>query len=321
MSEAALVFDELFLEHRSSGPHPERPERLTACRAALEEAGLWERFELLPCRPVSLEEASLVHDPTYLRRLFVEASGRAGWLDPDTYYCPRSVEAARLAAGGTLELAMAVLRRRYRCGLALVRPPGHHAERGRAMGFCLLGNLAIAAAALRRQGARVAVVDFDVHHGNGTQHAFEEDPDLFFISAHCYDGRFYPGSGSADEVGRGAGQGATLNLPLRPGAGDQELLDALDSRAGPALRRFAPELLLVSAGFDGHQDDPLGPLRITDGGFEQLLDRLASWATELCGGRWLAVLEGGYDLPALSRGMVALAGRLLQGPARGRSGA
>ena len=204
-----------------------------------------------------------------------------------------------------------MLRGEQGAGLALVRPPGHHAERDRAMGFCLLDNVAIAAAAARDQGARVAIVDFDVHHGNGTQHAFEEDPRVLFISSHCYDGLFYPGTGSAAEVGRGAGEGTTLNLPLPPGDGDAELLEAMDEQGLPALRRFAPDLLLVSAGFDAHQDDPLAPLQVSDAGFEQLLDRLFSWAGELCGGRWVAVLEGGYDLPALSRGVVALATRLL----------
>ncbi len=253
-----------------------------------------------------------MHDAAYLS-LLASLHGEQGHLDADTYHGPRSVEAALRAAGGCVALARRLHAGELERGLALVRPPGHHAERDRAMGFCLVNSIAVAAAALRDAGARVAIVDFDVHHGNGTQQAFEADGRVLFISLHRYGGLFYPGTGSAGETGVGEGIGATLNVPLWAGSGTPEYLEAFDTRVGPALERFAPELLLVSAGFDAHLSDPLGGMVVDDEGVEAMIARLATWAARSCRGRWLAVLEGGYDLGAVSRGAVALARAMLDG--------
>jgi acetoin utilization deacetylase AcuC-like enzyme len=186
-----------------------------------------------------------------------------------------------------------------RTAFAAVRPPGHHAERATAMGFCFLNNIAVAAEHLRRRhgAARVAIFDFDVHHGNGTQHLFEERPDVFYASTHQYP--FYPGTGAAGETGIGAGEGTTLNVPLQAGADDGVYNAAIESMILPALEQFAPDILLLSAGFDAWRNDPLGGMRVTEEGFRRWGDRLRALAAELCGGRVLAVLEGGYDLAAL----------------------
>ena len=200
-----------------------------------------------------------------------------------------------------------------------VRPPGHHAERAIAMGFCFFNNVAVAAGhLLRRHGAeRVAIFDFDVHHGNGTQHLFEERADVFYLSTHQYP--FYPGTGAAEETGRGAGEGATLNVPLPAGTGDEGYAAAIDGTILPALRRFAPDVLLLSAGFDAWQNDPLGGMRVTEAGFRSWGERLGALAAEVCGGRLLAVLEGGYDLRSLPRLVEAhLAGLAGGSPSPGR---
>jgi acetoin utilization deacetylase AcuC-like enzyme len=319
MAAVGLVYDPIFLEHAHPG-HPERPERLLACVEALRAAGLWDAFEPVAAPAATEEELARIHSPEYLRALLAARGrsesgssrrgrrcGKTGFLDADTYLAPASVDAALRAAGGCRALVHAVVAGRHRCGLALVRPPGHHAERDRGMGFCLLGNAAFAAAAARDAGERVAIVDIDVHHGNGTQHMFERDPRVLFVSLHRWDGLFYPGSGAATEVGVGEGRGATLNVPLTEGAGAAEYLAALDAEVAPALQRFRPGLLLVSAGFDAHERDPLGGMALDDAGYEAIVARLAGWARELCGGRWVAVLEGGYDLQALGHGIVALA--------------
>jgi acetoin utilization deacetylase AcuC-like enzyme len=309
-----LVFDELFLEHVPAAPHPECPARLEVCLAGLIEARLLEIFVPVPARPATLEELSAVHDRVYLERL-ESLRGETGHLDPDTYLAPRSIEAAFAAAGGTIDLAAAVLDDRIDTGLALVRPPGHHALRSRAMGFCILGNAALAATVARSRGLRPAVVDFDVHHGNGTQATFYDDERVFFASTHRFGGGFFPGTGSTGETGTGRGLGSTLNVPLAAGSGDRELLEAFDHRIGPALERFRPDLIIVSAGFDAHRRDPLGGLTVTDEGFAAIVDRIASWSDALCRGKWIAVLEGGYDGPALSQGVILLAQAL--GPGRG----
>jgi acetoin utilization deacetylase AcuC-like enzyme len=223
-----------------------------------------------------------------------------GLDSPDTAVSAASAEVARLAAGSLVALCREVARGNLGRGFAAVRPPGHHAERDRAMGFCLFNNVAIAARYLREWEAvgRVMVVDWDVHHGNGTQHLFEEDPTVFYFSVHQYP--LYPGTGAADEIGRGAGRGATLNCPLPPGAGSEEFLGALERSLVPAARRFEPEFILVSAGFDAHARDPLASLEVSTEAFAEATRIVRRMADELARGRLVSVLEGGYDLDALA---------------------
>ncbi|ACY16548.1 histone deacetylase [Haliangium ochraceum] len=299
------VLDDVFTEHRPPGSHPERPERIGAVRDALRAAHLRERATLLPVREASEDELGRVHHAGYLSDLTRTVPGQSGWLDGDTYFSPGTWEAVLKAAGAVVDVALGVLDARFQRGMALVRPPGHHAEADRAMGFCLINNIAVAAAAARAAGAaRVAIVDWDVHHGNGTQHIFEEDPSVLFLSCHQYP--FYPGTGAPSEVGRGAGVGATVNVGLPAGAGDRAYMATMNEVFAPALRRFQPDIILLSAGFDAYVDDPLAGMRVSLGGFRALAGTLARLADELCGGRLACALEGGYHLKGLGAGTVAL---------------
>ena len=304
-----LVSDPAFLDHQSPG-HPERPARLEACQEALAEAGMADRFVQVPARPVTSEEARRVHNPAHLEKL-QRCRGESGYLDPDTFYSPGSHEAATLAAGGGVDLTREVLAGELGAGLALVRPPGHHAVPAGSMGFCLLNNVALAAAEARKQGFRVAIVDFDVHHGNGTQDVFYEDAEVLFISVHRHGGGFFPGSGATRETGHGQGAGATRNFPLPVGSGTGQYLEVFKQGIRPTLENFSPELLLVSAGYDAHERDPVGGMDVGDMGYRDMALRLADWAHTLCEGRWVAFLEGGYDLQGLSRGVGSLAAALL----------
>jgi acetoin utilization deacetylase AcuC-like enzyme len=292
----SVVEDPRFEEHRAAQLHPERPERLAAIREAI--APLRGECAEIEPRAATEEEILRVHGEQHWR--FLESlRGKHAQLDPDTYASPRSVEIARLAAGSVVELAKRAANGGEPCGFALVRPPGHHAERERAMGFCLLNSVAIAAAGLRAEAGvdRIAIVDWDVHHGNGTQHLFESDPSVLFVSLHQFP--LYPGTGALREIGTGPGEGKTVNLPLPPGCGDGEYGAAFDEVVVPVLREFRPDLLLVSAGFDAHARDPLASMEVSASGFAAMAARVRSVAEEMCGGRVVLALEGGYDLEAL----------------------
>ncbi len=250
------------------------------------------------------EELARVHDRDYLG-MIRETAGRAVALDPDTYTSTDTYEVALLAAGAAVSAVDHVLDGgRGARALAMMRPPGHHAERNRAMGFCLFNNVAIAAAHARARGlSRVAIVDYDVHHGNGTQWTFYEDPSVLFVSSHQFP--FYPGTGAANEMGRAAGTGFTVNLPIEAGGTDADHDRVYLAAALPVLRQFKPELILVSAGFDAHMDDPLGGMRVTAQEFGRLTALIAAVADECCQGRVVAVTEGGYDLKALAASLRA----------------
>jgi acetoin utilization deacetylase AcuC-like enzyme len=319
-NRTALIWSDSFRDH-ATGPHPESPERIAALRSALRAAGMFddpERLVLAP-DPATTEAILAVHSPQLVDLVRRAAYGGGAWLDPDTFVSPDSYEVARLATGGACRAVDAVLNGEAPRAFALVRPPGHHAEPGRAMGFCLFNNIAVAAEhAIDRFGLeRVAIVDWDVHHGNGTQAAFWRDPRVFFISTHQFP--FYPGTGAARERGEGAGDGYTLNLPLAAGADDAVYEQTFAEIVVPALRAFAPELILVSAGFDPHEDDPLAMMRVSTAGFGRLATMIADAARELCGGRLVLVLEGGYNLAALGASVVATI-RALDGIAESDAG-
>lgn len=294
-----LVRSPRFREHDPGQWHPERPERLVAIDRSIEAAraeGL--RFDALDLRPATELELLAVHHESYLTQL-EEVDGRPVHLDADTSLSSASVEIARLAAGTTIDLVSAVAESSGTTGMALIRPPGHHAVPDRAMGFCLLSNLAVAVKYLleRKMVERVAIYDWDVHHGNGTQAVFYDDPRVLFMSSHQWP--FYPGTGSKSETGIGKGAGTTINVPLPAGTGEEEILRVTDELLAPQVRNFSPDLILISAGYDGHQADPLGGFGITTEGFRTLATRWRELATELCDGRIAGVLEGGYDLDAL----------------------
>jgi acetoin utilization deacetylase AcuC-like enzyme len=311
---ALLLDDERFDAHAPVAYHPERPERLVAARtavASLEKAGIaWERRT---AREATATELALVHDPAYVERL-ERLRGEESYLDPDTYVVPGSIGAARLAAGGVVDLVDAMLDGPVKQGVALLRPPGHHARPAQAMGFCLVNNVAVAAAHARARGlGRVAVVDWDVHHGNGTQEMFWRDPTVLYVSTHQWP--FYPGTGAAKEIGEGEGQGFTLNVPLSAGGGDPVYRSAFERVILPVLAEYKPELVLVSAGFDPAIHDPLSQMDVSDGGFAWMARALARVADAHAEGRIALVLEGGYDLPSLEGGLAAAAGAMLGGDA------
>jgi acetoin utilization deacetylase AcuC-like enzyme len=287
--------------HYAGPGHPERPERVQALCALLRECGLMDTLDARAARPATLAELALVHpEPHALAIERACSAGRALLDDGDTYVCPDSWRAALLSAGAALQAAELVHTRRWNNAFVATRPPGHHASEAQVMGFCLFNNVALAARYLRRCGVeRVAIVDWDVHHGNGTQRIFERDPHVFYASLHQYP--HYPGTGAARERGLGAGEGATLNLPQPAGSGDSEWLRAFESQLAPALDSFAPQFVLVSAGFDAHADDPLSDTRLTEPAYARMTEVLLDIARRHAGGRLVAVLEGGYDLGALSR--------------------
>jgi acetoin utilization deacetylase AcuC-like enzyme len=295
------VLDEIFAGHRAPAGHPERGARADAVRDALAAAGLREKGRAIAPRAATDDELARVHTAAYLDELVRRVPGQQGWLDPDTYFSPGTWAAATAAAGSVAELALRVMEGELSAGLAIVRPPGHHAEAGKGMGFCLLNNVAVAAAAARAAGAaRVAILDWDVHHGNGTQQIFWDDPSVLYLSVHQFP--FYPGTGAPDEIGGPHAPGATVNVGLAAGAGDRDYLAAFDHVLVPALDEFAPDLLIVSAGFDAHHADPLAGMRVTRMGFSGMAQRMRALADRRCGGRWVVALEGGYDLGGLGEG-------------------
>ena len=292
-----LSSGDVFLGHRIVGEHPERPE------PAIDSSELVGRFRRIPPRRATEEELLRVHTAPYLADLRqrmgdLQPKGQ-GWLDPDTYYGPGTYSAVMHAAGTACDLALRIASSDGDNGFALVRPPGHHASQERAMGFCLLNNVAIAAAAVRATGRRVAIVDFDVHHGNGTEEIFARDGGVLVISLHQFP--FYPGSGAATSIGEGNGRGAILNIPLPESSAGPEYKLALKKVVLPALRRFAPDMILVSAGFDGHAQDSLAGMGLVEEDYAHMVSSLLAVQARL-----LLVLEGGYNTKALAASVLAV---------------
>jgi acetoin utilization deacetylase AcuC-like enzyme len=314
MRELGVVDDPLFMEHRAPGPHPERPERLGAARRALAGALLPNPPRVLSARDASDDELARVHGEGYVTELG-RLAGSSGLLDEDTYFSAASSAAARRAAGAAAGLIDEFVSGRLRYGVALVRPPGHHARPDGAMGFCLLNNVAVAAAAARARGVeRVMILDFDVHHGNGTEEMFYDDPSVLYASLH--QAPFYPGTGAATDCGRGEGLGYTVNVPLSAGAGDDVYDAAFERVLAPVAEQFAPGLLLISAGFDAHALDPLAEMELTADAYGAMVRRLLRAVGDVPVG---LVLEGGYDLEGLSSSLQCSVEALYGGGAEART--
>jgi len=307
-----VLEDPRYQHHRAPSGHPERPERLVAVARAIAR----REGELARGAPRSAddEELRLVHPAAHLAHIASAVARAPTQLDPDTYVSAESLDVARLAAGASIDLARAVASGDAPSGLAAVRPPGHHAEADRAMGFCLFNNVAIAARALLREGdaERVLILDWDVHHGNGTQHVFESDRDVLYFSTHQYP--FYPGTGAFHEAGRGDGLGATVNVPMPPGCGDDVYTGVARRILAPVVHGFRPDVILVSCGFDAHASDPLASMALTGAGFLALARITRALADEVCGGRVALVLEGGYADVGLDEGTSAVLQALIETP-------
>jgi len=302
--KTAVVEDKRFLGHHGPAGHPERPERISAIKDAIDRRS--EALTRFAPRAATPDEILRVHGRKHFDRVS-EASRRApAQLDPDTYVSAESFEVALLAAGGTTELALRVARGELDSGFAAVRPPGHHAESDHAMGFCLFNNVAIAARALQDEESvdRIMILDWDVHHGNGTQHFFESDPSVLYASTHQFP--FYPGTGAVGEIGVGKGEGFTFNVPLPAGCGDGEYVGVMERLIAPAARSFRPEVILISCGFDAHRDDPLAAMNVTREGYRDMGAIVRALADDLCDGRILFVLEGGYAASGLADGVNAV---------------
>jgi acetoin utilization deacetylase AcuC-like enzyme len=308
--KTAFLYNTDFKQHTNGSGHPERPTRMDAIEAALQREKQWDTLPHHAFEEASEEQLELCHTPEHVARVYQMALQGGGRFDADTAVSPASYRVAKLAAGAAIGAVDAVLRDDFDNAFAAGRPPGHHATSDRAMGFCLFNSVAIAARYAQREYSlqRVAVLDWDVHHGNGTQDIFYDDPSVFFCSVH--QSPLYPYSGARAETGSGAGAGTTLNFPLPAGFGLSEYANVWD-KAGHALEAFAPELILISAGFDAHEDDPLGGMDLTAQDFAQLLRSTKRWASELCDNRVVCVLEGGYDLQGLGDSVAAVIKELM----------
>ncbi len=310
----AYLYDTIFLRHKTGWGHPEKPARLESIDGALRNTSYYER--LLRIKPVLPEIRCIetIHAPSYIHRVEREVGEGTVYLDSmDTVVCNESYAVALHAVGGSLLLCDAVAEGSATNGFCAVRPPGHHAEHDFASGFCIFNNIAIAARYLQRKHGftRVAIVDWDVHHGNGTQHSFESDNSILYISLHQYP--HFPGSGSASETGKGTAKGYTLNIPMRGGSGDREYLTAFTDLVIPRLDSFKPEIVLISAGFDAHRADPLSSIRISSETFGEFTRLLTQVARAHSRGRIISFLEGGYDLSALSESVVQMMNVFIEG--------
>ncbi len=313
MGKTAIFYDEICTYHEMGYLHPESPRRLLAIKEVLDGNGVGREVERLKGRDATKEELAYIHDENYIKRIEGTSGGELTALDPDTSANAWTWQASLKAAGGFIACVDAVHSGKQRNAFAFVRPPGHHAERGRAMGFCFFNNVAIGAEWLiKNLGVkRIAIVDFDVHHGNGTQNAFYKRSDVFFASVH--HSPFYPGTGQMSEKGEGEGKGTTFNVPIAAGADDDDYRHAIGDEILPAVERYTPQIILVSAGFDAHKLDPLGGMRMTTDGFRWIMRAIIDLANEVCDGKVAATLEGGYDLRALKESTEAQLEEMITG--------
>ena len=306
MARTGFYYNPVFLEHRARGGHPECPERLEAILARLEGDALRDQLEQPDFQPADEEDLQRVHVAQHVELVRRACEEDRGYLDPDTFVCPESYTAALYAAGALMGAVRDVVKGDLDNAFCAVRPPGHHATRTRSMGFCLFNNVAVATRFAQAELGleRVLIVDWDCHHGNGTQAIFEEDPSVFYFSLHQYP--FYPGTGAANETGRGPGAGTIRNVPLSHGSGDAELLAALEGfLVSPELDEFRPELVLISAGFDTARDDLIGGMDVTPDGFAALTRMVVESAKKHCQGQVVSTLEGGYNLKVLPEDVLA----------------
>ena len=302
--KVGYVYDPIYLKH-DTGQHPENASRLEAIISHLEQTHLIRQLTLIQPRAASIKELSLVHSEQHISHVQDVTQGGGGWMDADTVVSPDSYQAALYAAGGIIKASEAVMQGEVDSAFALVRPPGHHATSQRAMGFCLFNNIAVAAkyALAKYNLERIAIIDFDVHHGNGTQESFYDDSQVLYISTH--ESPFYPGTGSIEETGRDEAKGTTVNIPLPAGCGDTEYLSVFEQVVVPVVRRFNPQFILVSAGYDTHWADGLAMMQVGVTGFARMVRIIKELADELCSGRLVLTLEGGYNVTALAASVKA----------------
>lgn len=302
--KVGFLYDDIFLEHETPGGHPECRERLVSIIDALKGSPLWGKLVHIKPRKADFSDVQKVHHHRYVEK--IKNFGQ-GYLDPDTYLSRRSIEAALYAAGAVMEAVERCKRGEVSRAFCAVRPPGHHAEAERAMGFCIFNNIAVGARHAQALGyQKVFIVDFDVHHGNGTQHIFEDDDTVFYFSTHQYP--HYPGTGSERERGRGVGTGYTYNVPMGGGSGDKEYHAAYHGTLPGLVKGFQPDIILVSAGYDIHRDDPLAGIRVSDEGVGNIVRDILSLSLPT-----VFALEGGYDLDALARSVLITIGEMLRG--------
>lgn len=299
MKRLSIVRDPVYLEHKTGEFHPESHHRLEALYSLLDQAEMKKLYEPLEPRKATRAEIEYIHSPAYYEKAEATSGQRVTYLDPDTVASPGTFEAALYATGGILAGIDTLFSDAADSVLALIRPPGHHAEHDGGMGFCIFNNVAVGAVYAMEQHTikRVLIVDWDLHHGNGTQHAFYGDPRVLYFSTHQYP--YYPGSGAVDEVGRGEGEGFTVNVPLAAGKGNDEYIGIFRSILTPIADQYRPQLVIVSAGFDTYRDDPLGGMELTSSGYATLTEIVKSIAERHAEGRLLVALEGGYDLQGL----------------------